>query len=160
MRASSSRGSAPVFRKLVREQKFRGIRAACPLVPEHALALGVVAGSEVIHHEMAHHRFGLFDVRDVAGPAEECGLLEEVGALLRGQVHVDLLQMRSAVVAGDAGEIDAEEDFAVEDRQLVVGVELVDFSEIVAVLRLARACPSTCSRTIGIGGGHHVVALA
>ena len=97
----------------------------------------------------AHDRFGPLDVRDVAGAAEEGGLLEKVRALLLAQVDVDLLEVAAAVVAGDAGEIDAEEDLAEQNRQFVVGVDLMNLPQVVAG-PTCPGLPSTCSRTMGL----------
>jgi hypothetical protein len=62
------------------------------------------------------------------------------------------------VVAGDAGEVDAQEDLAVEDGEFVVGVELVDLRQIVAVGGFSGFTFDVFADD-GVDGGDNVVAL-
>ena len=60
-------------------------------------------------------------------------------------------------MAGNAGKIDAEERLAVENGQLVVGIELLHHAEIVAIVGL-RLALHVLARD-HVGGGDDVVAL-
>ena len=102
-------------------------------------------------------RLAVLPIHQVAGVAEERGVLEEIRALLAAQPDVDLFQVALAVVAGNAGEIDAEERLAVEDGQLVIGIELLHHAQIVAVVRL-RLALHVLARD-DVGRGRDVIAL-
>ena len=77
---------------------------------------------------------------------------------LRRQVDVDLFEVSRAVVAGDAGEVDAKEDLPEQDRELIVRVELMDLAEVVAMSHLARLSFHMLAHD-RIGRGNHIVAL-
>ena len=81
-----------------------------------------VKNSEIPADRAAWVSFSELDERNLG---IERGILEKLRTLLPAQPDVDLLQVSFAVVAGDAGEIDAEERLPVEDRQLIIGIELL-----------------------------------
>src|SRR6476660_6979906 len=90
------------LRRLAREQKRRsGWPTAAPGT-EHAVRLGVIAGSEIVHQEMDHHRGAFLYVRYVASLTEKRGLSEKVRTSLSGEINVHLLQMCGAIVTRNA----------------------------------------------------------
>ena len=142
----------------IAKNKLGSSRSSRPLHAQHAVGLGVVPRRQVIHQGVAHDGFGALDVRNVAGIAKEPRLLEKVRSLLPAQVDVDLLQVSGAVMTGDAGQIHAQEDPAVENGQLVVGVDLMDLSEVVWALLLSRLTFDVLAHD-GIYRRHHEVTL-
>ena len=62
-------------------------------------------------------------------------------------------------MAGNAGEIDAEKQLAEQDREFVVRIELVNLSQVVAIVFFARFAFDVLAHD-GVGGGHDKIALA
>src|SRR5207247_2262602 len=81
----------------------------------------------------------------------------ELDALALAEVDVNLFKMAAAVVTGDAGEVDAEERFAVEDGELVVSVELLYHAEIFAIVGLRFALDMLARDDVG--GSNDVIAF-
>ena len=126
-------------RALAREDERGIVRAAGARNPDHARPFGIVARVVVVDQELARLRLAVLPVHQVARPAEERGVAEELAAGLAAQPEVDLLEVPGAVVAGDARQVDAQERLRVEDGQLVVGVELLHHPEVAAVVGLRLA---------------------
>src|SRR5690349_19481759 len=76
-------------------------------------------------------------------------------ALAVAEPDVHFLQVTAAVVTGDATEIDTEKSLAVEDRQFVMRVQLLDHSEIFAIVRLRFALHVLAGDQVG--GCYHVI---
>lgn len=81
----------------------------------------VVAGAGVADLEVGEAAVGGVD----EGFAEEAGLAPHFGALAGGEPEVDLFEVVGAVVAGDAFEVDAEEEFGGVDGDFVGGIFVV-----------------------------------
>ncbi len=141
----------PVVRLLAAQQEPRGGLAPQPCDTEHAAACGVVAGSEIVNQEFIRFDVAVLPVHEVASPAQESGLAVEIVPGLAGEVDIDLLEVVHAVVAGDAGQVEAEEGLAVQDRQLVMGVELMHHAHVPTVVWLGLALDMLPSDYIGSG---------
>src|SRR5262249_38763023 len=123
----------------------------------HALALGVVAGIVIVDQEFAGLRLAVLPIHEVPRVAEERRVLEKFRALLAAQPDVNLLQVTLAVVAGDAGESDAQETPTIQDRSLTLGIQLLHHVQIVAVIGLRFALQVLACDHVRRGG--YVVAL-
>src|SRR5262245_44854870 len=68
---------------------------------------------------------------------EKRGLLKEIRTLFLAEVDINLLEMVSAIVAGDTGQVNTEKNLPIQNCQLVMCVKLVDLAEVVPMFHLS-----------------------